>query len=106
MLKTLTTAVLAVSFAGSAMAQDPQNANFQAFSSDGQKGYIGASIAMAQTLLSKTQADCIGSWAKANEPNGYKEVVAAIKKYADYHPSGVIAAIIEKQCGKFELTKN
>lgn len=61
---------------------------------------------MAQALLSAPQAQCIGNWARTHQPDGFTDVVAAIKKYPDYHPSGVIAAIIEKECGKFELSKN
>lgn len=105
MFKPIATAVLAVSFAGAAIAQDQTNAQFQSFSPDAQKGYIGNSLIMAQALLSNTQGVCIGKWAKANEPNGYNPIVNLVKKYPDIHPSAIIAAFIEKECGKLELAQ-
>lgn len=100
-----TTAVLTVSFAGAAMAEEKKAASFLAANSQGQIGYINASLTMAQALLSKTQAECISKWSAANEPNGYKEVIDTVRKYDTYHPSSVIAAIIEKACGSFELAQ-
>lgn len=105
MFKSIATAVLVVSFAGAAVAQDKYNATFLAKSHEGQMGYIETSLAMAQALLSKSQGECIGKWAQANQPNGYKELVQAIAKHKDFHPSGVIAAAMEKVCGKFELAQ-
>lgn len=85
------------------MAEDKKSATFLAASPDGQIGYISASLSMAQALLSKPQGECIGKWAEAHHADGYKEVIDTIKKYDSYHPSSVIAAVIEKQCGSLEL---
>jgi hypothetical protein len=103
MFKSIATAVLAVSFAGAAMADEKKSAAFLAASSDGQIGYISASLSMAQALLSKPQGECIGKYAASNHSDCYKEIIDTIKKYDAYTPSSVVAAAIEKHCGSFQL---
>lgn len=103
MFKTIATAALAISFAGAAVAEEKKSAAFLSASPEGQISYITTSLSMAQALLSASQGECIGKWAAAQRPAGYKEMVDTIKKYPDYHPSSVVAAVIEKHCGSFEL---
>lgn len=103
MYKRFAAAALAVSITSAAMAEDKKSAAFLAASPEGQISYITTSLSMAQALLSPSQGECIGKWAATARPAGYKDVVDAIKKYPDYHPSSVVAAVIEKHCGSFQL---
>lgn len=104
MFKTFATAALAVSFAGAAMAEDKfKSAELLAQPKEGQIGYINASVAMASVMVSPNQNRCILSWVDKSRPSGYSDVLATMQKYGDYHPAAVIAAVLEKQCGSFEL---
>lgn len=104
MFKTFATAALAVSFAGVALAEEKFNSSeLLTQPKDGQIGYINASVAMASVMVSPNQNRCILSWVEKNRPSGYADVVAAMKQYGDYHPAAVIAAVLEKQCGSFEM---
>lgn len=105
-IKSIATAVLAVSFAGAALAQDDTNASLLAKSPEAQAIYLESSLSMAATLLPKTQGLCIRQWEKGHKGDGYKNLVEAIKKYPDYHPTLVITAAMEQVCGKFELARN
>lgn len=104
-IKSIATATLAVSFAGAAVAEEKKSASFLSTTPEGQIAYITTSLSMAQALLSKSQSDCISKWATAHRPDGYKEIVDTVKKYDTFHPSAVIAAVIEKTCGAFELAQ-
>lgn len=105
MFKTFTAAVLAVSFAGAAMAEERKADGFLKASSAAQVSYINTSLTMAQHLLSKSQGECISKWSKANEPNGYKLILDISQRNPDVHPSAIVVAVIEKECGHLALAQ-
>lgn len=103
MFKTFaTTAVLAVSFTGAADANETAKA-FLGASPEGQASYITTSLAMAQTIVAPNQAACIR---EIKGQAAYADIIDKIRKYSDHHPTGVIAAYVEKQCGAFEVAKH
>lgn len=72
-----------------------------------QVAYLQNAIIMAMTVssrMSETHAACISEW--FFEADGFRDarladLNGAIEKYADYHPGGVIVAIVERECGAF-----
>ena len=102
----LAAALVVVAVSNTAMAQEKKSANFLSASPESQLAYIATSLLMAQSIVSKDYAACIGKWAEANAPSGYKEIIDTVKKYDDFHPTGVIAAVIKKACGPFQVANN
>ena len=106
MFKQFAAAALAISISTGALAQDKDNAAFFAKTQEAQITYIETSLSMPRALVSKTQGACVRQWAASHQADGYIGIVTAIKKFSDYHPSLVIAAAMEKVCGKFDLANN
>lgn len=48
------------------------------------------------------QAKCIDEWATAKFDTSYEDVVSAMRKFPDHHPTTVIFALIQKACGSFK----
>ena len=104
-LATLST-IVCISTAGA--EEGFKSSKFLTHSAESQKGYIGASVMMAGVIASKNapeQARCIDGWASSNDPSGFPTVIEAMRKYPDYHPSGIILAVLQKACGSFEFVR-
>lgn len=73
---------------------------------ESQSGYIGASAMMAgliATQNNRAQAVCIDDFVAKQKPLGYPQIVEAMRKYGEYHPSAIIMGVLEKACGKFKF---
>lgn len=80
------------------------SARFLQYSAEAQRNYIVTSSIMAGLVASqnrKTQTECINDWAAQNAASGFEPVIATMKKHPQFHPSGVIIAVLQKACGSF-----
>ena len=74
---------------------------------EAQHSYIQISIVMASVIASQMRegfAGCIGEWYSPDpgtEAERNREIVAVIRENPEFHPSGVILAVVQKQCGEF-----
>lgn len=107
MFKQFAAAAIAVTISTGALAADQfKSTQLLAQSTDNQIGYIDASLAMASVMVKSTQNHCITNWAQQNRPTGYSKLRSAMTQYGDYHPAAVIAAVLEKECGSFDLANH
>lgn len=63
--------------------------------------YIRTSVGMASLVIaqsSKKDASCIDGWYFGDEDAANAVIYDAMIKNPDYHPRGVLLAVIEKQC--------
>jgi len=109
--KALTIASLStiVCIAASAQAQETfKSAKFLTYPAESQKSYIGTAVMMAGVIASQNvpdQASCVDRWATSHESTGYKPVIDAMKRLPEYHPTAVILAVLDKECGSFKYKK-
>lgn len=91
---------------GAAAAEEGfKSSKFLTYPAESQKGYIGASVMMAGSIAAQNkveQARCIDEWAAKHDPTGFRPVTEAMQKFPDYHPAGVILAVLQKACGSFK----
>jgi hypothetical protein len=105
MFKSIATAVLAVSFAGAAMAGDGFTIKeFLALSDGAQKNFItttAGATGLVANMNRPAQSKCIDAWIAKYASTGYQPVIETMKKLPDYHPMAVTVAVIQKECGPF-----
>lgn len=93
----------AVSFApDAARSQMFTSEEFLTWDRDAQGFYFQTSIGMAGLIAAqndKAQADCIDRWFFADQDTAHDFIVGAMRKFPEFHPRGVILAVIEKKCG-------
>jgi hypothetical protein len=108
MFKSIATAVLAVSFAGAAIAEEGlTTSEFLKWNTGSQKSFITTVTIMGGLIAAKNrteQAKCIDSWYATNQANGFPTVISAMKRFPNYHPVATISAVIQKECGDFKYT--
>ncbi|NJM35019.1 MAG: hypothetical protein HC850_10285 [Rhodomicrobium sp.] len=81
-----------------------KSSQFLSFSQEGQASYISTSVGMTGLIAArndKKHADCIDQWYFSDMNHGNQEIIAAMRKYPDYHPQAVIIAVLQKFCGTF-----
>lgn len=77
------------------------SAEFLKWDHDSQGYYFRTSIGMAGLIAKQNdpaQGDCIDRWYFLNEKNAHAQIVAAMKRFPQIHPRGVVLAVIEKNC--------
>lgn len=70
-----------------------------------QKNYFWISIGMAGLIAGQNdreQARCIERWFADNERDATDHLLETMQRFPNYHPRGVILAVLKKQCGSFE----
>lgn len=102
----LALASLSTIVCNAALADDGfKSSKFLTYPAESQKGYISTAVMMAGSIAAQNkqeQARCIDDWAMKNRDGGYRPVIDAMQKYPDYHPAGVIIAVLQKACGSFK----
>lgn len=94
------------------LAIHPQNASAEIFKSSeflgwerkNQEFYIRTSIGMASLIVGQTdkaQAKCVDDWYVGDETKANDYILDVMRKHPEYHPRGIILAVLEKKCGKF-----
>lgn len=81
---------------------------FLAWQQASQDSYLQTSVTMASMIIAQTNAEtgaCVDDWyfgdqAMIDRRNA--ELRDQIEAYDGYHPSAVIAAVLQKQCGSFK----
>ncbi|MBX9865163.1 MAG: hypothetical protein K2Y42_20670 [Hyphomicrobium sp.] len=106
--KTLTIASLSTivcALAADAAAEDFKSSRFLTYTAEAQANYISTSAVAAASIAalnSSTQAKCLGDWVSKHRASGYQPVLDAMRKYPDDHPTGLILAVLQKECGAFK----
>lgn len=72
-----------------------------------QESFLQVSVGMAGVVTTQTHtkmASCIDNWYLKDDETRLrrnKAILAAMAKYPNHHPLGIVAASIERACGKF-----
>lgn len=77
---------------------------FLTWKHESQLGYIETAIGMAGLIATQNdtqQSSCIDGWYYSDKPGKSKIITDFMRNNPDYHPRGVILAILQKQCGSF-----
>lgn len=80
---------------------------FLQFTQAAQASYFQTSVTMAGVIATQTNkglASCIDEWYFGSSETTQKRnasMMVLMKKYPKHHPSGIIAAAINKACGSF-----
>ncbi len=86
------------------VAEGFSGAEFSNWETGAQDSYIQTSVTMAGVVLAQLQpvkAQCINDWYFADNQSSARNnfIRETIASYQDYHPSGVILAIVTEECG-------
>lgn len=71
-----------------------------------QDSYIQISITMATIIAAQAEggtSQCLDTWYTAGTQTASRRndaIRASIAQYPDFHPSGVILAVLQKECGE------
>lgn len=100
----ITLSVAALIYPQESTADGFTGEDFAGWSAASQDNYIQTSVTMAGVVLTQLRPEvstCIDDWYFAGEslPNRNDQVRRVILENRDYHPSGVILAIIVQACG-------
>ncbi|MBL4829526.1 MAG: hypothetical protein JKY55_06535 [Aliivibrio sp.] len=80
---------------------------FLGWEKSAQDSFLQISISMAGVITTQTHtkmADCIDNWYFKDDETRFrrnKTILETMAKYLDHHPAGIVAASIERACGKF-----
>jgi len=89
-------------------AENFTSGKFLKYSADGQKSFIEISITMAGAIAAQTKpnlARCLDNWYFADQAvqsQRIDHILATMREFPEYHPSGVVLAVLQKACGPFK----
>lgn len=76
--------------------------------SEGNKSlYIRTSIGMAGLIAGyndKKHQRCLEQWYFTDQKKANDEIYETMRKHSEYHPRGIIIAVLKKQCGTFDYS--
>lgn len=105
----LALASLSTIVCSAALADDDfKSSKFLTYPADAQANYISTSAVAAASIAalnSQSQGKCLGDWVSKHRAGGYQPVMDAMRKYPDDHPTGLILAVLQKECGAFKYVK-
>ena len=105
---TLAAALAVTLNASPAMADTFTSGTVLQWSRENQRFYIQTSITMAAAVATQTSpsvARCLNDWYFKDvtmRPKRNEEILAAMRKHRQHHPSGVILSVLEMACGSFK----
>lgn len=85
-----------------------KSSKFLQYAPDVQRSYVSTTTVAAWLVASqnnKSQAKCIDEWGAANRDSGYQPVLDAMRRFPEDHPTALILAVLQKQCGTFKYVK-
>lgn len=88
-----------------AYAEEFTGASLLAWEEKQQDWYFQTSVTMASFIAAQNQdslAQCIDKWYFEETATKNVEIRQKLTAFSTYHPSGIILAVIEKACGKFQ----
>lgn len=101
-------AVIFLVFCTQAIAQDIfRSSEFLKWSEENRSLYIRTSIGMAGQISGYNDhkhAKCLEDWYFSDEENSNETIYEAMRKFSNFHPRGVIMAVLKKTCGTFEYS--
>lgn len=90
-------------------AQDVfKSSKFLKWPEDSRSFYIRTSVGMAGSISgynNEKHAKCLENWYFSDEAKANKDIYDVMDKFPDYHPRGIIIAVLKRQCGSFEYSK-
>lgn len=98
-------AILLASYPQPSGAQGFTGAEFATWSEASQDGYIQTSVTMAAVIAAQVNgevAGCLDAWYAPGQPVQSERnalIRSFIAEHADFHPSGVILAVLQDACG-------
>ena len=106
---SLALASLSTIVCSAALADDGfKSSKFLTYSAEAQANYISTSAVAAASIAalnSQSQGKCLGDWVSKYRAGGYQPVLEAMRKYPDDHPTGLILAVLQKECGAFKYVQ-
>jgi len=81
-----------------------KSSEFLTWDRKNQEFYIETSVGMAGLValqINKQHSQCISDWYYHDEEKAMQHILSVMSDYPDFHPRGVILAVIEKKCGEF-----
>ena len=81
--------------------------DFLGWSEESQTAYIRNAVGMAvsiATLNDKDHSKCMQDWYTGNEQESQALILKAMKAFSDYHPRGVLIAVLSDKCGSFRYS--
>lgn len=90
------------------IAETFKSADFLTWKRKSQDIYIHTSVSMAGLIAvknDKTHQKCLEDWYFGDEAEANNFVRETMVKFPEYHPHGIIMAILEKKCGSFDYSK-
>ncbi|QBF32337.1 hypothetical protein [Thalassococcus sp. S3] len=96
-----------MSYPQQSLAEGFTGAEFATWSEASQNSYIETSVTMAGVVFTQThlgKASCVNDWYFADDAwkTRNSDIRDAIAAYRDAHPSGVILALIIRECGALD----
>ena len=88
-------------------AEEFTGKSFLAWERENQDFYIKTAIGMAGLIVSRNdqeQSKCIEAWYLPDENAKHDFILKTMREHLDFHPRGIILAVLEKQCGSFIYT--
>ena len=95
--------LMAASYPQSSYADGFTGTELLSWSAANQAHYLQVSLGMVGVVaaqIDQRQAECIDTWYLADTAKRHREILQTVKQYPDYHPQGVILALVQKICGK------
>ena len=84
-----------------------KSSEFLTWQRSSQKFYLDASIGMASLIIEqndKDKAACLERWYLDGNNDALEFILGKMRDFPDYHPRGIIAAVIENKCGSMTFT--
>lgn len=85
-----------------------KSSEFLDWSENNRSFYIRTSIGMAGLIAARNDsqhAKCLEEWYFSDEKAGEESIYQIMREYPDYHPRGIIVAVLKKQCGSFNYSE-
>ena len=92
----------------SAQAETFKSEVFLTWPRHSQELYIHTSVAMAGLIAGKNDeahAVCLEDWYFDDEKRSNDFIIETMQRFPEYHPRGVIVAVLQKQCGTFDYAE-
>lgn len=92
-----------------ARAEEFTSADFLKWSDASQNSYIHNSVGMSGVIAFQSRKDisrCIDRWYFADsvvQKQRNAQIKEVMRRNPSYHPQGVLLAVIQKECGEFQL---
>ncbi len=103
-IASLLTAVC--SYSVGTLAQETfKSSKFLEYPQAARANYIATAATMAGVIATQnqpSQARCVDEWVSKNERDGFEAVLSVMRQQPNYHPLGVILAVLQKACGSFK----